>query len=182
MLDRRFMLFVLTFLIHACTTAKAPEVAEKKGADCFCGRPADNAKACAVWSAQPADGGEKTKVLQSIDAAECNLQVCNTKFQNVCQSIRLWPFPSIQAKWLPQELCYCDATWVEIDNKPQIACAAWSPNHPWLIEYYPLDECLPERCGQSPFHLTKRLCPNGFRAFYDPWGTPINPSSQEEQP
>lgn len=181
--ESAFALSLICLLFIACSTLSPRQAVEPSPElpDCYCGRPINSQESCAVWPVNRPDG-ELSPVLQTVSSSSCDLNVCQENFQSHCQSIKLWPYPNALAKLSPQELCYCDSVWIELDRKPKIACAAWSPATPWLIEYHLTDqECTPESCKSSPFQLASKFCPKGFQAFYSPWGAAIKDAAQEAQ-
>lgn len=166
--------------LTGCLTPEPPPPA--KAESCYCGRPSNSAKTCAVWSKVP-PLSSPNPILASKLSQTCDLNFCRGQFQKVCADIRLWPYPEVASTWERQEECYCDQLWLDINGEPALVCAAWSAQKPWLIEYYQTDNCEPQACGQAPFVQANSICPNGFKAFYQPWGTSVTHDNlQQTQP
>lgn len=160
----------LLLSLAACTTTKQPS-SDIPRHSCYCGK-LDEPGACAVWTSSD-QGTEPKSILGSVDREDCSLAACQEEFREVCHQISLWPQGDKGTRLEPQESCFCDTVWVEVAGEPKLACAAWSPDEPWLIEYYFKTECQPETCKTAPFKRASRFCPNGFHPFYLPSGQQI---------
>jgi hypothetical protein len=163
----KFIPALLIFALVSCTTTS-----KKSGKSydfCLCGPTLSAAgePQCAIWgeNKNPAQG---TKVWASQPRATCEPTDCSQLFSGFCEKIQMSgisrPTPPAAT-----ESCYCDAVLLENDKgQVQLYCAAWAEAGKNLLEYYALDDCPPERCGQEPFALAPQLCRNGFKAFYPP--------------
>jgi hypothetical protein len=158
------ILLALTFMSCATSGGKS-----KPYDFCICGPTVDTEGQahCAIWG-ENKNAAQGTKVWASEARKTCEPKDCSELFSGSCQRIQM---SGLSRPTLPQaaDSCYCDAILMENDKgQVQLYCAAWTDGGKNLIEYYSLDDCSPQRCGQAPFVLAPKLCKNGFKAFYPP--------------
>ncbi|WP_141732453.1 hypothetical protein [Oligoflexus tunisiensis] len=163
----KFFPALLVFALISCATSS-----QKSGKPydfCLCG-PTINAEAeplCAIWG-ENSNPSEGTRVWASERRPTCKPADCGQLFSGLCEKIQMSGI-SLPTPPAATEACYCDAILMENDKgQVQHYCAAWAEGGKNLLEYYALDECTPQHCGQAPFVLAPKLCKNGFKPFYSP--------------
>ncbi len=134
---------------------------------CFCG-PAENAEGqafCAIWG-EGRDPQQAQKVWQSVQKDQCEPEHCSQYFSKYCKKMQMSGLKITGPRREPQT-CFCDSVLMENDKgQVQMYCGAWAENDKYLIEYYSLDSCSPNRCQTAPFYKAAKICRNGFKAFY----------------
>ncbi|HYX35334.1 MAG TPA: hypothetical protein VE954_19735 [Oligoflexus sp.] len=161
------ILALLAVLLSSCAT---PTQKSGKPYDfCICGPTISAAGQphCAVWGDNK-NAAPNVKVWASEPRPSCEPTDCSQLFSPVCQKIQMSGLgrPTPPA---PTNSCFCDAVLLENDKgQVQLACAAWAEGSKNLIEYYNLEDCSPQRCGEAPFVLAPKVCSNTFKAFYPP--------------
>lgn len=166
----RFLNFIPSLFVFALIScASTGEKSGKPHDFCLCG-PTINAAGepqCAIWE-DTKNSAQGTKVWASQGRSSCEPADCSQLFSGLCQKIQMAATPRPQPP-APSSSCYCDNILMENDKgQVQLYCAAWTEGAKNLIEYYTLDDCSPQRCGQAPFVLAGKACGNGFKAFYPP--------------
>ena len=160
---------LLALVLPGCVSTPPAAPAAKPYDACICGPTisAEGKPYCAIWGDNK-NPAQANAVWVSEARENCEPSDCSQLFSRFCQKIQMSgvPRPSPQE---PAESCYCDAILLENDQgQVQLNCAAWAENGKNLIEYYPLDDCSPQRCGQEPFALAPKACGNSFKSFYAP--------------
>ncbi len=166
----RFLNFIPALFVFALVSCATTSQKSGKPYDfCLCG-PTINAEGeaqCAIWDDNK-NAGQSTKVWASESRPNCEPTDCSQLFSGLCQKIQM----SGLSRPIPQpasNACFCDSLLMENDKgQVQLYCAAWAENGKNLIEYYNLEDCSPQRCGQAPFVMAPRVCNNAFKAFYPP--------------
>jgi hypothetical protein len=166
----RFLKLIPTLFVFALFSCATTGQKSGKPYDfCLCG-PTINAAGepqCAIWDDNK-NVGQSTKVWASEARPSCEPADCSQLFSGLCQKIQMSgvarPTPPPAAS-----SCYCDAVLMENEKgQVQLYCAAWADSSKNLIEYYSLEDCSPQRCGQAPFVLAPKVCNNTFKPFYSP--------------
>ncbi len=151
----------------ACVTPAENPRKEKPFDFCYCGQAEDSQGVgyCAIWG-ESNDPGQPQKVWESIKQEQCEPQHCSQFFSKFCKKMQMSALNITGPRTEPQA-CYCDALLIENDKgQVQMFCGAWADNDKFLIEYYALDSCPPQRCQTAPFYKAAKICKNGFKPFY----------------
>lgn len=162
------VLYLCLFVLVSCT--HDPKEAKKKPHDfCFCGpmTDSDNKLYCAVWGDRKRlDTPHKAFAAKAQET--CTPQDCSKLFSSKCAAMQMSAHPPINFPKPADQLCYCDSSLIE-NEKGQITlvCAAWMEGQKQLLEYYATKECRTETCKGPPFQLAQKLCPAGFKPFYE---------------
>lgn len=167
---RASLSFGLLFLLaQGCSTT--PKVVKKPYEFCYCGamKGLDNKNYCGIW----ADRKKLDVVhnaLGSVQQNTCTPEDCSKNFSASCERMQMWAHPAVEYPKPSATPCYCDSNLVENDKgQITLVCAAWQQEGTKLLEYYATKECKPETCGQAPFQIAGKLCPEGFRSYYMPF-------------
>lgn len=168
LLGRLCLSLLCLFALLSCTTTS--KVGSKKPHDfCYCGpmTDADNKLYCAVW-------GERKrfdtphKAFAARAQSSCSPQDCSKLFSSQCAAMQMSAQAPTSFPKPTTEACYCDSSLIENDKgQITLVCAAWMEGQTQLLEYYATKDCKPDACKSSPFQIAPKLCPAGFKPFYN---------------
>jgi hypothetical protein len=160
----------LSFLfLTACFHTSTTLIPKKPHDFCFCGSMTDldNKTYCAVWGERKRfDTPHKAFAAQA--QATCTAADCSKLFSSQCAAMQMSAQPPVEFPKPVAEACFCDSSLIENDiGQITLVCAAWIDGSKELLEYYATKECKVDTCKSAPFVNAPKICPAGFKSFYD---------------